>query len=557
VKIKTAPHDVWQEYLTGRSYKDHIELYDNVRTNENFYNGNQWEGLNAPDLPKPTLNFLKRVVNFINASIMSDDIAVNFAPHSTDDDIMAKALSRQMDKVIENTKLKSKLRDALRDAPVDGDACIYGRFDPDIETGQPIKGDIVLELIENINTYFGNPYTPEVEKQPYIIIAQRKTVEQIKDEAKQNGVKQDDIDQITSDTDDKQGEEGTDYSLATKLIKLWREDGTIHCLECTEKVTIREAWDTTYTLYPLAWMNWDRVKSCYHGQAALTGLIQNQIQVNRLFAMTIRSVEMNAFPKIVYDPNKIKQWTNKAGEAIKAVAGAGNVQDAFSAIRGADVSDQVMQVIDKTISMTRDFMGASDAALGNVKPENTSAIIAVQQASAIPLELNKHAFYQFVEDIVRFIVDLMRAHYGKRMVAFDEGVEDANGNPITEMEIDFGMFDTANYDLNVDIGAASYWSELTQMQTMDNLFAKGLITDAVTYLESVPSKYLRGKEKLIESMKKQQEAAEAQAEAMAQAQMAGAAAGQQQARQENDPNAVAQQAANDPNIQNLLSQIGG
>jgi len=58
-------------------------------------------------------------------------------------------------------------------------------------------------------------------------------------------------------------------------------------------------------------------------------------------------------------------------------------------------------MVDRTINYSRDMMGASDAALGNVKPENTSAILAVQKASSAPLELQRLAFYQFVEDAFR------------------------------------------------------------------------------------------------------------------------------------------------------------
>jgi len=47
-----------------------------VRQNENFYLGEQWQGLNAPDLDKPVLNFLKRVCSYLSALLVSDDIAV-------------------------------------------------------------------------------------------------------------------------------------------------------------------------------------------------------------------------------------------------------------------------------------------------------------------------------------------------------------------------------------------------------------------------------------------------------------------------------------------------
>ena len=61
--------------------------------------------------------------------------------------------------------------------------------------------------------------------------------------------------------------------------------------------------------------------------------------------------------------------------------------------------------------------------LGNVRPDNTSAIIAVQQAAAVPLELQKRAFYQFVEDYVRVMIEIMSVDYGTRIVNVDEGTD--------------------------------------------------------------------------------------------------------------------------------------
>lgn len=517
---KTDPQSVWEEYQQGRRYKEAINLYEDVRLNENFYLGRQWEGLNAPDLPKPVLNFLKRVVTYVIATISSNDIAVSLSPHESDRDkeMTAKAVSRQLEKVIENTKFKSALRQRIRDSAVDGDACMYFRFDPEIATGQAAQGDIACEAIDNINVIFGNAYNRDVQSQPYIIICQRKKVKELKREGKAAGMSDAEMQLIQADTDAYQREKGDDANLCTKLIKLWKEEnGEIWYTTTTEKATINKPINTGLKLYPVAWMSWDEVKSSYHGQALLTGLIPNQIEVNRLFACYVRSVSMNAFPKIVYDSDKIKKWTNKAGEAIATKGiGVGRVNDYVTAIRGGDVSYQVMEVIQQIITMTRDFMGASDAALGNVEPDNHSAIIAVQQASSMPLEIQRMNLYQFTEDCVRIMMDIMRAYYGVRIVTLDEAVPaiedgaalDTMGNPtgesIDKIQLDFSNFDTINYDTNVDVGASSYWSELMQVQTMDNLFAKGIITNAVLYLESIPSKYLKNKDKIIAAVKEQQ-----------------------------------------------------
>lgn len=167
-----------------------------------------------------------------------------------------------------------------------------------------------------------------------------------------------------------------------------------------------------------------------------------------------------------------------------------------------DMSSQVMQLIDKVIDYTRDTMGASDAALGNVNPDNTSAIIAVQKASAMPLELQRMAFYQFVEDYIRIFIDFMRVRYGVRQVTY----EDESGQMIQTL-FDFGVIDRMHYKLNVNIGASTYWSEIMQMQTLDNLMTRQIISDPALYLESIPAQYLPNKQKLLNHIKEQQDTA--------------------------------------------------
>ena len=51
------------------------------------------------------------------------------------------------------------------------------------------------------------------------------------------------------------------------------------------------------------------------------------------------------------------------------------------------------------------------------------------------------------------------------------------------------------------MGPSAYWSELTQMGTLDNLFAKGIISDALLYLESVPDSYIRNKSRIMAKLR--------------------------------------------------------
>ena len=56
----------------------------------------------------------------------------------------------------------------------------------------------------------------------------------------------------------------------------------------------------------------------------------------------------------------------------------------------------------------------------------------------------------------------------------------------------------------MEIGASAYWSELMQVQTLDNLFDRGIIQDAATYLESIPDGYIKNKQKLINQIRELQ-----------------------------------------------------
>ena len=62
--------------------------------------------------------------------------------------------------------------------------------------------------------------------------------------------------------------------------------------------------------------------------------------------------------------------------------------------------------------------------------------------------------------------------------------------------------------LNVDIGASAYWSEMSNIQTLDNLYEKGLL-EPVTYLESIPAHLVPNKAKIESDARRRMEMQEA------------------------------------------------
>ncbi|MDD6468209.1 MAG: hypothetical protein PUF50_08530, partial [Erysipelotrichaceae bacterium] len=500
MKDKITAEAIWKKRKACVEYNQSIDLYDTVKENENFYVGKQWEGVNAPDLDKPIFNFLKRVVSYFVSMICSDDITINIEPFK-DDENGTKSLYCQFFKeeiyaLFERQKIPSKLRQAVRDCAVDGDAAMYTYFEPGFETHQSIKGAVFVENTENTSILFGNHSSSDVSKQPYIIIEQRRYVDSLKEEAKElYKLTDEQIENIHSDNDyqENKEEKGTNQ-LCTVLFYFFKSKGSVHYVISTKHLILKEDTDLEIPDYPISYFSWDKIKNSYHGQAVLTGMIPNQIYVNKLFAMCMLYTQRMGFPWTVFDRTKIEQVTNKIGQAFGTNPDVANkLMDFYKA---PDFSSQILNLIDIVINYTRDFMGANDASLGNVKPDNTSAIIAVQEASSIPLQMQKQAYNQFVEDTIRNMIDMMCATYGTREVRMpvhgQKGVYEY-------MTIDFSELKGINYSLSIDIGSSSPYDENSRMQTLGNLWDRKILDDAAVFVDSIPDKLLPNKDEIIKS----------------------------------------------------------
>lgn len=512
-----TPQNVYKLYDKGVQFNTQIGLYDTVEKNENFFIGKQWEGVEANGLPTPVFNFLKRVTLFQIATISSDNISMQATPLSStgknslgDLEQFCDVINKQFAELFERNKIVTKTREFMRNAAVDGDGATYSWFDPDMETGQDAKGGIVTEIIENSRVIFGNPNDKHVQDQPWIIIPMRKQLEYVKKLAKRNGISKSDIEAIQPDETEYNAKmDQLSDDRVTLLLYFYKDDetGTIWSMKCTRNVIVEKKKDTLLKLYPITWMNWDYVQDCYHGQALISQLLPNQIFVNKLFAMSMISLMTTAYPKIIYDQTRIKRWDSRVGAAIGI--NGGDMNTVAKIMDPATISPQVAQFIDLAVNYTQNFMGASDAALGDTRPDNTSAIVALQRASNAPLELVKLNMYECIEDLGRIYLDMMRAYYGTRYVQVklltkDQLAQQPLGMKLQDSDVntpfDFSVLNDVPMSLKLDVGASAYWSEIMTVQTLDNLLMNGKL-DIVDYLERIPEGYVSKRQELIEKLK--------------------------------------------------------
>lgn len=559
--IKIQPKEIFAEYRKGTDYKASIGekgIFEQSKINERFYVGDQWYGAKCGnDRPLVRRNIIKRIADYKLSSITSAPIAVNYSADGVSDNsgtkeleehyrqdikngadfvgetdeaeisVITSVLSDYFRTTAERVKFDSKKEKALRNAYISGTGIAYTYWDSQIETGlyadvaknQAIKGDIAFEIISVENVVFGDPNCESVQKQPFIIISQRIDCDEVRREAKRNRVSAEDIENIIPDNADSyevnagtRGEqEPTDsnrVTVLTKFYKEWDKDGEkyrVMCVRVCEKTYVRKPWDTGLKRYPIAKMCWTNRHSSAYGDSEITYQIPNQIAINRATSAEIWAIMTAGMPKTVVNGDTVSDpLTNNPGEIIKVYGTNEDVAGAIRHVSPPTFSGQLINALNDLANNTLSDNGANDAALGNIKPDNASAIIQMREASLQPMQLYQNAFYDFIEDIARIWVDFWLHLYGERRLR----IEDKDG--VYYLPFNPARYENLTLTARIDVGSSPIWNIPTTVSMLDALYGNQII-NKIQYLERMPDGIIPNKTGLLREVREEIKAAQEQA----------------------------------------------
>lgn len=516
--------DTHNQYQKSKDLKDSIKLYRNVELNQAFVNGDQWGDIQTPLIDKPVINILKPARNYYISNLVSDDIAVSSQfegkplkeTGNPEQDELAKKEKEvlksvfnhianvSIDEVIRHTKFKPETREFLSDCATNGDAWFHWWYNTDINTKAEYIGAIDLELIDNTNMHFGNPVEKRVQRQPYIIISKRVLISDLEEQyPKFKG--QIVPDDMVSSGSIQQAEQSNSYvtvlcKFTKKPINKTNKDKKVHYLECTKNLLLKEEYSLDLDLYPIEGMAWQSVKNCYHGVSPFTEVRPNQVSINKFYMMFQEMTKRATFIKYIYNQDFFVNGFNNKSEAIAMSGSPMPVSDMFAAIvPPQNNANQFLAYATDLIDKTNRALGVFDIGLGNSNMDTTSAIIQLQKSAAQPLELQRLGYYQVVENSTKIIIDIMSARYGKRKVPFK--ISNPDGTETKgEFLFDYADLDFEEFKMKIDIGAASYWSEITQIRTLDNLLLNQIV-DQMTYVELLPTGAIVGRETIKEALR--------------------------------------------------------
>jgi hypothetical protein len=536
----------WDLYESGIRYNNKIQCINNANYYDltdaliDFVNGNQWRNLEITGMRKPVFNIMAKALRFWVASITANNTKIDLEPLEYSQDSpneqmnIADFASAEIANLFEKFKMDNRIREALFKAGTIGDVAAHFYFDP---TKKPyggafsdVEGEICFELVKGTNVFFGNANNSDKETQPYIIISGRDLAENLQKEAERYK-KKDDQGKVTADNDTEY-EAGSDskieveadgFGKATYIIvyrkktvkdKKQREvdDGlgnitiedyeedrqTVMVSKCVKSGYIYQDIDTELTHYPVAWLPWERQESQYHGKPPLAEVMETQIFINIMFAFIMYHLSMTAFPKGVYDADKITGWTNRIAEAIpvRNLQPGESIRNVAGYLEPAQMSPQIVQAIQIAYDMLKDVLGVNEAVLGEINPEQASgkAILATVRQGVIPLDNPKANMYEWIEDIGIILLDMMGTYYGTRPIVMEKdgtrGVQ----------QFDFSALKNIWLNVRVDVGTTNIWDDQARKRTAENLLMQGKI-DILQFLERLDDRDIKDRQKLIDEIR--------------------------------------------------------
>lgn len=430
---------IWDEYEKGLEYLNSIGLFSRVEKCHQMVNGDQWHGLKSGNDRPCQLNILMPIMKNSTALVGQNTLTIHYSPmdYGPDRPRMLEICDHLNDhaaRTWERLKLERYRWDILQDAFIGGDSYAYF-YDKD--------GQIAMDMIDNTCIMFADEQNPDIQEQPYLLVVQRRYVEDVKREAQENGIEEEEIRRICADDDtdlqiNGKVEVNNDKKL-TSIMKLWKQDGYVHIARSTKTVIYQP--DTKIegmTLYPIAGYSWKPKKGSARGEGDVWDKIPNQISINKNLYRFESAVKTSAFPHKVYKAGALADDDVRnlaypdSNIEVNDPMGQG-IANVIAYLQPASISPYAKDIWQEIISITRDLAGAGDN-LENIDPTQASgaAITAAREAKTLNVNMQVSAYSQWMEDVALIWYDMWVAYHPNGMDVVVSAENDNGSSTISD-----------------------------------------------------------------------------------------------------------------------------
>lgn len=530
--------ELWKDYENGRKYQDESGLAVNLPKYVDFYEGRQWAKATdkTKNMPRPVFNIVKMICRNKKAAILSAPVRVVYKSDNVG--YNADKINKFADFIRKEYGKDAIDKKAIHDGVIKGSYFYHYYWDYEATGKSGIKmGALRCETIDPLNIFFANPRETDEQKQKWILIASRETVDAVKAKA------DDDVDIgliVPDESEDRYDKtEQQDSKLVTVLTKYFRQNGEVYCTKATKSVVINKPFalapdkdaaraqldgadapndnaaepskkpvteyvSARFPLYPIVAGQYEPKENSIFGIGEVEGIIPNQRSINFLIGMMILNVQDTAWGKYIVLPNALKgqEITNEPAQVLVDYTGTGT---GIRKLTEQTVQSMPVSLVEEITSLTRTCTGSTEVMSGEVIGSNMSgaAIAQLQSQAQRPIEELRDAFWLVNEKQGRVELQFYKNFYAGADYTYEEADQDGNISNYTDT---FFSRDVENvpFAISVETVNGTKSSAAGDINMLDALFAKGAIS-LETYITAYPDDAISNKSELLRSIKREQE----------------------------------------------------
>ena len=522
--------ELWKLFESGKNHNNVRNLKNDCERAQRFYEGDQWHGLEV-DHPErtPYQNFIAPTINHKLANVCMNEMAVVF---DGDDSDLCSLITEKVGDVMKKIRVNQAGWDATEAALITGNGYIFFPCGDICVDGAKIRGHKTpWQLIDSPCIFFGDEQSADIQSQPYIIIYERRNVEDVRKMAEKNGVPEEELLKIVKDeeeelliTTDVEEELTTGTGKCSSIIYMEKKDGVLYVARSTRHVIyeplhpvcggneLQESAAVGMDMYPIVGMSVGLKKNSSRGVGEVLPMIPNQIEYNKNLVRIAATVKNTSYPKMAYAKDMVENPSalEETGSmiAVDSDRGINDILKAIGYIQPAAIGGDAFTLGNILKDGTRELMNAGQAVTGEINPEKASgsAIIAMRDQAAIPLNKLQSSFKKMYADI-----GLVLFHY---LIAYNPtGLNIAAGAETEAREIGPEELQAADLSINVEVTSIAPYSIFARDSALEKLMQAGAITfeeyvEALDENSTVPKKVL---DKLLKKREQLRRAQEAQA----------------------------------------------
>ena len=515
--------ELWKRYNQGIEYQGKIGLRTDIPKYIDYFEGRQWPKatLATKNLPRPVVNLIKMICRNKKASILASKVRIIYK--SDDETANVKKFNDFASFIEKEIGQEEFDKRAVDDGVKKGSYFYHYYWDVNAEGKDAgVSGALRCELIDPLNIFFENPCELDEQKQGWIAIVTRESVDVVKAKADKDAS----LDDIVADKLENDGyntKEQDSGKLCTVITCYSRDNGRVVCERATKKVVVNKPFNIIPVvetekgeketakkkykteLYPIVAGYYEQRDRCIYGLSEIEGLIPNQNAVNFQIAMALLNAQENAWGKYVALPNALngQKISNAPGQVLIDYSGTGN------GIR--KMTEQAMHsfpldIVNILVSLTRSVSGASEVMTGETIGANMSgaAIYQLQAQAQMPIEELRSTFWQAKKKQGKVLAQFYKHFYFEQDFTYKDKPEGESEEKLVHDVFESSLFTECDFDVIVEATQGTRSSAASDIALLDSLLGGGKI-GIEDYINAYPEEAIGNKNQILEAIKAGQE----------------------------------------------------